>query len=100
MPFRSWKRGFNKAFSKPSDSKEFRTWKDAAKIPVLVGVLFTTSFMRSTMVWYICGVLLSIDVVTPRDTAANTCSFGKGEGTTNFTVLSGKRVIFAKASSG
>jgi len=80
--------------------REFRTWNEAAKIPVFVGVLFTTSFMRSTIVWYIWGVLLSMDVDTPRDTAANTCSFGNGEGTTNFTVLSGKWVIRAKASSG
>src|SRR5665647_1997171 len=100
MPFRSWKRGFKRAFSKPSASNAFKTWKEAAKIPVFVGVLFTTSFIRSTMVWYIFGVLFSMDVVTPRHTAENTCSFGKGDGAINFTVLSGNRVILAKASSG
>ena len=49
-------------------------------MPVLVGVLLTTSFMRSIMVWYIAGVLLSMDVVTPRQTAEKTCSLGNGEG--------------------
>jgi len=36
--------------------------------------------MRSIIVRYIMGVLFSIEVVTPRQTAENTCSFGKGEG--------------------
>ncbi len=67
---------------------------------MLVGVFSATSSIRSIIVWYMAGVLFSIDVVTPQQTAEKTCSLGNGDGTTHSTVFCGSFVIFSKAFSG
>ena len=64
---------------------------------MLVGVFSETSFILSIIVLNMAGVLFSIAVVTPKQTAENTCSLGNGEGTIHFTAFCGSFVIRAKA---